>query len=170
MTRTIPEGYQTVTPMVIVKDARKAIDFYQRAFGAVERCVMPNPGGKGVMHAELQIGSSIIMLSEENPGQACRSAETVGGSPISFYLYLDDVEHGAGMPVQEMFWGDRIGAVLDPFGYSWTLATHVRDLTQEEINQGAEAFIVLMKNRSPGENSSGPDRSARKSPLPRSLA
>jgi uncharacterized glyoxalase superfamily protein PhnB len=95
------------------------------------------------------------MMSEENPGQACRSAETVGGSPVSFYLYLGNVDAAyqqaldagasALMPVQEMFWGDRIGTVLDPFGYSWTLATHVRDLTQEEINKGAEAFVAMMK-------------------------
>ncbi len=155
MTRAIPEGYHTVTPMFVFKDARQAIAFYQRAFGAVERLVMSNPGGQGVMHAELQIGSSIIMMSEENPGQSCRSAETVGGSPVSFYLYLENVDAAyqqaldagasALMPVQEMFWGDRIGTVLDPFGYSWTLATHVRDLTQEEINKGAEAFIAMMK-------------------------
>lgn len=157
MTRAIPEGYQTVTPMFVFKDVRKAIAFYQRAFGAVERLIMPNPGGRGVMHAELLIGSSIIMMSEENPGQACRSAETAGGSPVSFYVYLENVDAAyrqaldagasALMPVQEMFWGDRIGTVLDPFGYSWTLATHVRDLTQEEINKGAEAFIAMMKNR-----------------------
>jgi len=156
MTRTIPAGYHTITPMLVLKDAREAIAFYLRAFGAVERLVMPNPGGEGVMHAELQIGSSIVMMSEENPGQACRSAATLGGSPVSFYVYLDDVDAAyrqalaagaeALMPVQEMFWGDRIGTVLDPFGYSWTLATHTRDLTQEEINKGAEAFIALMKN------------------------
>lgn len=155
MTKSIPEEYQSVTPMFVFRDARKAIDFYQRAFGAVERLVMPGPDGKGVMHAELQIGSSIIMLGEENPGETCKSAETIGGSPISFYVYLDNVDTAyqqaidagakVGMPVQEMFWGDRIGTVQDPFGYSWTLATHVKDLTQEEINKGAEAFFAGMK-------------------------
>jgi uncharacterized glyoxalase superfamily protein PhnB len=143
--------------MLVFREARAAIAFYRRAFGAVERLVMPNPGGAGVMHAELQIGSSIVMLSEENPQQACRSAETLGGSPVSFYVYLENVDAAyrqaldagasACMPVQEMFWGDRIGTVLDPFGYSWTLATHTRDLTQEEISQGAEAFIALLRRQ-----------------------
>lgn len=160
MVKTIPEGYQSVTPMVVFRDARKAIDFYQRAFGAVARLVMPGPDGKGVMHAELLIGSSIIMMGEENPQDPCKSAETLGGSPVTFYVYLDNVDAAyqqaidAGatscMPVQEMFWGDRIGTVQDPFGYSWTLATHVKDLTQEEINRGAEAFFARMGK---GENS-----------------
>ena len=157
MSKTIPEGYTTVTPMILFKDARKAIDFYQRAFGAKELMVMPGPDGRGVMHAELQIGTSIVMLGEENPQQPCKSAETFGGSPVSFYLYLDDVDAAfqtavkAGatvqMPVAEMFWGDRIGTVQDPFGYSWTVATHVKDLTTEEIRQGAQAFYAEMAEK-----------------------
>jgi uncharacterized glyoxalase superfamily protein PhnB len=156
MIKTIPEGYQTVTPMLIVKDARKAIDFYQRAFGAVARLVMPNPDGQGVMHVELQVGSSIIMMGEEHPQEACKSAETLGSSPVSFYVYLDDVDEAyrkaldagvtVNMPLEEMFWGDRAGTVQDPFGYSWTLATHVKDLTPEEIRKGAEAFFARMKS------------------------
>lgn len=112
---------------------------------------MPNPGGKGIMHAELQIGSSIMMLGEEHPQQPCKSAESLGTSPVSFYLYRDDVDTAlclavdAGatvlMPATEMFWGDRIATVLDPFGYSWTLATRTRELSQEEIARGAEAFF-----------------------------
>lgn len=147
MTSKIPEGYHSVTPILVFKDARRAIDFYKRAFGAQERFVMPGPDGSGVMHAELLIGTSIVMLGEENPHQPCRSAETAGGSPVSFYLYLEDVdgvfrvalEAGATelMPVEEMFWGDRAGAVQDPFGYGWFLATHTRDLTMEEIREGA---------------------------------
>jgi uncharacterized glyoxalase superfamily protein PhnB len=155
MTKTIPEGYQSVTPMVLFKDARKAIDFYRRAFGAVERLILPMPGGKGVMHAELQIGSSIMMMGEEHPEQPCKSAETFGGSPVTFYVYLDNVDAAfqqavdAGakvcMPVQEMFWGDRMGTVEDPFGYSWSLATHVKDPTLEDIRQGAEAMFAATK-------------------------
>jgi len=149
MTKAVPEGFHTVTPMFVFRDARKAIDFYRRAFGAEELFVMPAAAGSGVMHAELRIGNSIIMMGEENPQQPCKSAETSGGSPVSFYVYLENVDEafrtavaaGAAVrsPLQEMFWGDRIGTVEDPFGYSWTLATHVRDLTPEEIRQGAQA-------------------------------
>ena len=154
MTEKIPKQFHSVTPMFTFKDARKAIEFYKRAFGAQERYVMPGPGGQGVMHAEIQVGDSIIMLGEEHPQQSCKSAETVGGSPVSFYLYLENVDEAfqvavnAGaevrMPVQDMFWGDRMGTVQDPFGYSWSLATHTRDLTPEEIRQGAQAAFAQM--------------------------
>ena len=154
MPKAIPEGYQSVTPMVVVKDARKAIEFYKRAFGAQEQFVMPGLDGKGVMHAELRIGDSIIMMGEENPQHSCQSAETLGGSPVSFYLYVEKVDEAFGvavaagaevrMPVQDMFWGDRMGTLKDPFGYSWSLASHVRDLTPEEIQEGAKAFCAKM--------------------------
>ncbi len=92
MTKAIPEGYHSVTPIFVFKDARKAIEFYKRAFGAQERFAMPGPDGKGVMHAELRIGNSIIMMGEESPQHACKSAETAGGSPVSFFLYLENVD------------------------------------------------------------------------------
>ena len=146
MIQPIPEGYQTLTPMFIFKDARKAIDFYKRAFGAEERFVMPGPDGKGVMHAELKIGTSIIMMGEENPDYSCKSAETIGISPVSFCMYIENVDEAfkiavdAGcevrMAVDDMFWGDRMGTVQDPFGYSWSLASHTKDLTPEEIQKG----------------------------------
>ena len=156
MTRAIPEGYHSVTPTFVFKDSRRAIEFYKRAFGATERFVAPMPDGKGVMHAEMAIGNSIVMMSDENPQQPCKSAETAGGSPVNFYLYVEDadavfrraVEAGATsrMAVQEMFWGDRMGAVEDPFGYSWMIATHTRDLSPEEIERGAkEAFAEMAK-------------------------
>ena len=151
MTKAIPEGFHSITPYLVFKDARKAIDFYKRAFSAQERFAMPGPDGKGVMHAELQIGNSIIMMSEENPQQPCKSAETTGASPVNFYLYLENVDQAfkialeagaeARMPVQEMFWGDRADTVQDPFGYSWTIATHSKDLTMQEIQQGAQEFF-----------------------------
>lgn len=154
MALAIPEGYRTVTPMFIFKDARKAIDFYRRAFGAVERFVMPGPGGKGVMHAEIAIGDSLMMMGEEHPQQPCRSAETTGGSPVNFYLYVANVDEAiatavaAGatltMPVDDMFWGDRVGTVRDPFCYSWSLASRTRELTPEEIQRGAEAALAQM--------------------------
>ena len=157
MTKAIPEGFQSVTPMLVFSDARKAIEFYKQAFGAMERYAMPGQDGKGVMHAELLIGDSIIMMGEENPNEPCKSAETAGGSPVSFYIYLENadeafrraLEAGAEsrMPVQDMFWGDRVGTVQDPFGYSWTLATHTRDLTSQEIREGAQAFFARMAGK-----------------------
>ncbi|MBU5612985.1 VOC family protein [Geomonas azotofigens] len=152
MTKPIPEGFHSVTAMFMFKDCRKAIDFYKNAFGAVERYAMPGPDGRGIMHAELQVGDSIIMMGDEFPGENCKSAETLGASPISFYLYVDNVdaafrralEAGATekMAVQEMFWGDRAGSLQDPFGYNWMLATHTRDLSPEEISAGAKAAFA----------------------------
>ena len=157
MIKAIPEGYQSLTPMFIFKDAGKAIDFYNRAFGAEVRFVMPGPDGKGVMHAEVRIGTSIIMMGEENSDCPNKSAETTGGSPVSFYIYLENVDEAfkraveAGsriqMPVEDMFWGDRMGTVLDPFGYSWSLASHTKDLTPEEIQKGARAMFAKMAKK-----------------------
>jgi PhnB protein len=155
MTKIIPEGYHSVTPIFVFKDARKAIEFYKRAFGAHEQYVMPGLDGKGILHAELRIGDSRIMMGEEHPQEPCKSAETMGGSSVSFYLYVENVDEAfrtaieAGaevwMPVQEMFWGDRVGTVRDPFGYNWWLATHVKDLTPEEIRRGAQAAFAKDK-------------------------
>lgn len=148
MVKPIPEGYHNLTPMFVFKDANKAIEFYRKAFGANARLVLPGPDGKGVMHAEVEIGDSVFMMGEENPQYPCKSAETMGGSPISFYLYVEDVDSAfkvavdAGaevqMAVEDMFWGDRMGTVLDPFGYSWSLASRTQELTQEEIAEGAK--------------------------------
>ena len=157
MAKPIPDGFTSITPVFVYKDCHKAIDFYKQAFGAQELFVMPGPDGKGVMHAELKIGNSIIMLGDEHPEMSCKSAETLGGSPINLYLYVENVDQAfrraleAGaksvMAVEDMFWGDRTGTVQDLFGYSWTLATHVKDLTPEEMQQGAQAFYAKMANR-----------------------
>lgn len=157
MVKPIPEGYQSLTPMFVFKDAQKAIEFYKKAFGAEERFVMPGPDGKGVMHAEVRIGSSIIMMGEESPECQSKSAATIGGSPVSFYIYVNDVDEAfkvaveAGaevrMPVEDMFWGDRMGTVEDPFGYTWSLASHTRDLTPEEIQEGAKAAFAKMAGK-----------------------
>lgn len=154
MTKPIPEGYHTITPVFVFKDSHKAIEFYKKAFGATEQLVMPGPDGQGVMHAALKIGDSTIMMSDENPDRPCKSAETLGGSPISLYLYVKDVDAafrravaagGASqMPVQDMYWGDRVGSLKDPFGYSWMLATHIADPSPEEITRGAEAAFAGM--------------------------
>ncbi len=154
MTKPIPDDYHTITPVVVFKDCRKAIEFYKKAFGASEQFVMPGPDGHGVMHAELMIGDSKFMLGDENRECPSKSAETLGGSAVSFYLYVKDVDAAfqravdAGgttcMAVQDMFWGDRMGTITDPFGYSWSLATHVQDLSPEEIARGAEAAFAGM--------------------------
>ena len=146
--KSIPTGYTTVTPSITLNDAPKAIEFYKKAFGATERMRMPGPDGK-IMHAEIQIGTAIIMLNDEVMGS--RSAKTQGGSPISFFLYVEDVgvAHkkaiAAGgkelMPPTDMFWGDRMGQIEDPFGYRWNIATHVKDVTPEDMKKGQEAFI-----------------------------
>jgi uncharacterized glyoxalase superfamily protein PhnB len=155
MTKTIPEGFHSVTPTLTFKDARKAIEFYKQALGAIERFALAGPEGKGVMHAELLIGDSIIMMGEENPKEPCKSAETMGGSPVGFYIYLENVDEAfrraleagaeARMPVQDMFWGDRAGTVQDPFGYSWTIATHEKDPTPQEIEEGAKTACTRME-------------------------
>jgi uncharacterized glyoxalase superfamily protein PhnB len=147
----IPKGYTTVTPSLVFRDAPKAIEFYKKAFGAQERMQSKGPDGK-IMHAEIQIGSAIVMLSDEVMGQ--RSAETIGATPVSFYLYFEDADAAykkavaAGakpmMPVTDMFWGDRMGHVTDPFGYGWNIASHVKDLTPEEMKKGQEEFMKQM--------------------------
>jgi PhnB protein len=146
-TKYIPQGFHTVTPYLTVKDAKKAIDFYKRALGARERVMMPTPDGK-VAHAELQIGDSIIMLGEECPERGCVSPQTLKGSPVGLALYVEDVDNifnravSAGASVKEAvsdkFWGDRAGALTDPFGHQWTLLTHVEDVSPEEMKQRME--------------------------------
>lgn len=152
MTKPVPDGYHAVTPSLTLKDSKKAMAFYQKAFGAKVLDEFPNPSGKGTMHAVIQIGDSIVMMGDEMPGMGCPSAEALGNSPISFYIYVKDADAvfkqavAAGgvvvMPVAEMFWGDRAGTVKDPFGYQWMIATHIKDLTREEVQKNAEAFFA----------------------------
>jgi uncharacterized glyoxalase superfamily protein PhnB len=149
--KAIPEGYHSITPNLIVSDGDKAIDFYKRAFGATELARMPAPGG-GVLHAELRIGNSVFMLGEENRDMGSKSPSTLGGTPLSLYVYVENVDAAweralkAGgkpdMPLADMFWGDRAGWLTDPFGHAWALAQHVKDLTPEEIQKGQEAFFA----------------------------
>lgn len=159
MAHAIPSGYHSVTPNFTFTDSKKAIEFYKGAFGAEVLDYMEGPGGNGVMHATLKIGNSIVMLGDERPGgEGCpKSAETLGSSPIGLYLYVHDVDAAfqkavkAGaietMPVMDMFWGDRAGQVKDPFGYDWMIATHTRDLTHDEIAQGAKEFMEKMAGK-----------------------
>jgi PhnB protein len=150
-TKPIPDGFTTVTPSLVFKDCNKAIDFYKRALGAQELMRMPGPDGK-MMHAEIKVGSSHIMMNDEVMGS--KSAETLGASPVNFYLYVEDADSSfkkaiaAGckeiMPVADMFWGDRMGAVSDPFGYKWNFSTHVKDMTPEEMKRGQDEWMKQM--------------------------
>jgi PhnB protein len=140
----IPEGYNNVTPYLVIKGAAKAIDYYKSVFGATVAVRMDGPGGT-VGHAELQIGNSRIMLADENPSMGARSAESIGGSPVSLYLYMPDcdsiVEKAAAegakvlKPVADQFYGDRSGFFQDPFGHLWAVATHKEDVSPEEMKE-----------------------------------
>ncbi|HEU5305285.1 MAG TPA: VOC family protein [Gemmatimonadales bacterium] len=147
---TIPRGYHTVTPSLVVAGAAKAIDFYKKALGAEERMRFPGPDGT-IMHAELRIGDSTIMLGDEMPEQGGRSPKSYGGTPVSFFVYRENVDAAwkravdAGatpvIPLTDQFWGDRAGCLEDPFGHRWWLAQHIQDLTPEEIQKAAESFF-----------------------------
>jgi len=147
----VPAGYRTVTPYLVIRDAARAIDFYVEAFGASDLVRMTGPGGK-IAHAEIKIGDSMIMLSEEMWGS--KSPQTLGGSPVSIFLYVEDVDSvfnqavkagaTAKMPPQNMFWGDRYGKLTDPFGHEWGLATHIEDVTPEEMKKRSEEAMAQM--------------------------
>jgi uncharacterized glyoxalase superfamily protein PhnB len=152
MVQPIPPNYHSVTPSLTLKDSQRAIDFYKKAFNAKVLDLFPNPMGKGIMHAVIQIGNSLIMMGDEAPGMSAKSAETMGGTPISLFVYVPNVDEAfkqavaagavATMPVADMFWGDRAGNLKDPFGYSWMIATHTQDLSKEQIKKAAEAFFA----------------------------
>ena len=140
--KPIPDGYHSVTPYLALKNADAAIKFYKQAFGAKETMRLPAPDG-GVAHAEISIGDSRIMMSDEMPAYGNKSAETLGGSPISLAVYVEDVDSafdqavkaGATVkrPVEDQFYGDRVGTLIDPFGYQWSLMTHKEDVSSEEM-------------------------------------
>ncbi|MCI0570416.1 MAG: VOC family protein [Myxococcaceae bacterium] len=142
--KPVPEGYHTVTPYLVVRGAAKAIEFYKQAFGAEETVRMPGPDGT-VMHAELRIGDSVVMLGDEAPGTGSRSPQTLGGTTGGLMLYVPDVDAlcaralkaGATLaePLKNVFWGDRYGKVTDPFGHTWSIATHVEDVSPEEMEE-----------------------------------
>lgn len=148
--RPIPDGFHTVTPHIVCQNASAAIDFYKKAFGAEEVCRMAGPGG-GLMHAEVAIGNSRVMLVDEMPQMGCKSPKSLGGSPVTIHLYVNDVDKvysqavsaGAApaMPVQDMFWGDRYGMVIDPFGHQWSIATHKEDLTPQQMGERMAAAM-----------------------------
>lgn len=151
----IPKGYHSVTPYLVVKDAARAIDFYQRAFGAKETVRMGGPDGK-IAHAELKIGDSMIMISDEMPGAGCRSPQSLGGTSVGIFVYVENVDNvfkqavSSGAKVDQslenMFWGDRYGRLSDPFGHSWSLATHnMEDVTPEEMSKRTKQAMAKMQ-------------------------
>jgi PhnB protein len=154
-TKPIPDGYRTATPYLIIKGAADAIEFYKRAFGATELLRMADPQGR-VGHAEIKIGDSVIMLADEHPAMGYRGPRSLGGSSVSILLYLEDVDAvferavtagaKAQRPVADQFYGDRSGTLEDPFGHVWTVATHVEDVSPEEMQRRAEA---AMKSAAP---------------------
>jgi len=151
--QAIPKGYHTLTPYMTVRNAARAIEFYKQAFGAEEKGVMKGPDGK-VMHAELRIGDSLFMLADEYPEFGSLSPQSTGGSGMGLHIYVEDVDSSfdraikAGgkveMPVSDMFWGDRYGKLVDPFGHKWSIATHKQDLSAEDIEQAQSEFMKHM--------------------------
>ena len=149
--KPIPEGYHSVSPYITVQDSAKAIDFYKRAFGATEHARMQGPDGR-IAHAEIKVGDSMIMLADETPMNDCKSPQSVGGTTVNLFLYVTDVDSvynravSAGAKAvaqpQDMFWGDRFGKLLDPFGHSWALATHKEDVSPEEMQKRMKAAMA----------------------------
>ena len=149
--KPVPEGMHTVTPHLVCAGAADAIEFYKNAFGAVETARLPGPEGK-IAHAMIRIGDSDVMLVDEFPEMGSVSPESLKGSPVTLHLYVDDVDAtveravkaGAkiAMPVTDMFWGDRYGKLADPFGHHWSVATHIRDVSMEEMQQAMQKASV----------------------------
>ncbi len=148
--KPIPEGYHTVTPYLTIRDAAAALDFYKRAFGADEMFRVADPQGK-VGHAEIRIGDSAIMMSDEFPDMGAQSPDALGGSPVMIHLYVENVDAlveravqaGAKLerPVADQFYGDRGGLVVDPFGHKWWIATHVEEVPPDELKKRAAAMF-----------------------------
>jgi PhnB protein len=148
--KPIPDGYHSVTPYLILDNASKAIEFYKKVFDATEFVRMPGPDG-AIMHAEIKIGDSVVMLADESAAMGQRSAKSMGGSPMGIMVYVTDVDKtyqkaiAAGgtvdRPVQDQFYGDRSGSVLDPFGYKWNIGTHIEDVSPEEMKKRMAALF-----------------------------
>jgi PhnB protein len=152
-TQPIPEGYHTLTTYLTIENAAEAIDYYKDVFGAKERIRMEAPDGK-IGHAELEIGDSLLMLSDAFPGATSRPPTELGGTTAGAFMYVEDVdavvkravESGATitMEIADQFWGDRFGTITDPFGHSWSIATHVEDVSADEIAERAKAAMAEM--------------------------
>ncbi len=155
--KSIPDGYHTATPYLIIQGAARALDFYKKAFGATELFRMAGPDGK-IGHAELRIGDSPIMVADEVPKMGYRSPQSLGGTPVSLMLYVSDVDKvfnqavAAGgtveRPVQNQFYGDRSGTLKDPFGHIWTISTHIEDVPPAELQKRSESFMKQFAQQS----------------------
>jgi len=156
----IPKGFHTVTPHLVCRNASKAIEFYQKALGAETRMVHHMPDGK-VMHAELKVGDSILMLGEEAPDWNVVSPQTLNNSPVHLHIYVPDADAvyqravaagcTATMPIADQFWGDRYGQFVDPFGHRWSVATHIEDLSEEEITKRGKIAMEEMAKHKPNK-------------------
>ena len=154
--KPIPQGYRSVTPYLTLKDAARALDFYKRAFAAKEVMRMDGPDGK-IGHAEIKIGDSVIMLADEMPGAGSRSPQSLGGTTGGIFLYVENadavfnqaVSAGAQVeaPLADMFWGDRYGRLKDPFGHSWSVATHKEDVAPAEMSKRMQDAVAKMGER-----------------------
>jgi PhnB protein len=152
--KPIPDGYHTLTPYLIIKGAAVAIEFYKKAFGAQEQFRMPGPDGKTIGHANIVIGDSIVMLADEAPQMIAFSPSTLKGTPVTMVLYVEDadtvfkraVDAGATVrqPLEDKFYGDRAGTIVDPFGHIWTIMTHVEDVTPEMMDQRVKELYQKM--------------------------
>jgi PhnB protein len=153
--QAVPQGFHTLTPHMVVRNAEQAIEFYQKAFGAELLGKMLTPDGK-VMHALLKVGDSMLMLSDEFPQMGALSPQSTGGTAVTLHVYLDNVDAafaravaaGAAvkMPLMDQFWGDRYGIVSDPYGHQWSMATHVRDMSQEDMAQAMKQTPPMPKS------------------------
>jgi PhnB protein len=149
MPNPVPDGYHTVTPYLICRNAARAISFYEKAFGAKLLYRLPGPNGT-IGHAELEVGDSRVMLADESPDGAWRSPQTVGGTPVTMVLYVTDVDAvfqralAAGgtevRPVKDQFYGDRVGTLQDPFGHIWSIGTHIEDVPADEMSRRAASL------------------------------
>jgi uncharacterized glyoxalase superfamily protein PhnB len=149
--KRVPDGFHTITPHLVVRDATAAIDFYKKAFGAVEMGIHRGPDGK-VMHAMVQIGDSRVFLNDEYPNMGALSPQALNGTPVTLALYVEDVDALAAqavkagarvvMAVADQFWGDRYGIFADPFGHQWSISSHVRDISPEQMKQASEAAFA----------------------------
>jgi len=153
MVKPIPEGFHAVTPSLVVKNAREALNFYKKAFDAKEIYQFPTPDGK-ILHSMIQVGDSFVMLSDEFSSMGMRSPLTIGGTPVTLHLYVEDADAifkhavAAGavvtMPMMDVFWGDRYGSVMDPYGHSWGIATHKIDMTPEGLRRLVRSFFQIL--------------------------
>jgi len=157
MVKPIPEGFHSVTPSLIQKNSKEAIEFYKKAFDAEEIYQFPTPDGR-TLHAMIKIGDSIVMMADEFPTMGTRSPNSIGGTPVTLHLYVENADKvfdqaiRAGgvalVPLMDAFWGDRFGVIMDPFGHSWAIATHKIDMTSEGLKKAAEEYFESLSKNS----------------------